>query len=343
MKFKAKTILSKNLSLLFGNFETVMVEAFDIKTGEEFLDRKLYELNLNLGLRNFIVNFTGGHPFYLEIIAEALLKSRQTDCADIVEDLLFEPAGILNQKFSNYLKRFLDIPYSNDYISVLYLISSGHNRFKDIAHILHKQRKELILRVNHLLELDAIIRSGDFLKINDRVFSFWLKFVYKEKLHSLTFDAKNQKLLFRENIKSAIQEFFLNAQKPIVERTMELLHLFQDDIIQIERKRLRLNRFKEIKPLEFNNRGLKDGIIGRSNDSLWIMGFKHDILTEEDITEFAKECKRYRHKLQRKIIVVFQDIDTNARLKALEEKVWTWDLNNLNQILDLFSKPMVIV
>jgi hypothetical protein len=37
-----------------------------------------------------------------------------------------------------------------------------------------------------------------------------------------------------------------------------------------------------------------------------------------------------------------QDIDANSRLKALEEKIWTWDLNNLNHMMDLFAKPRII-
>jgi hypothetical protein len=72
------------------------------------------------------------------------------------------------------------------------------------------------------------------------------------------------------------------------------------------------------------------------------MAFKQDCLTEDDIAEFAKECKKYRHKLQKKIIIGFRDIEANARLRALEEKILTWDINNLNQILDLYSKPRVI-
>jgi len=123
----------------------------------------------------------------------------------------------------------------------------------------------------------------------------------------------------------------------------ELLRQFGDERIQIERKKIRLNHFREIKPLEFNNRNLKEGIICRSNESLWIFAFKYDFLTEDDIAEFSRECKKYRHKLQRKIIVTFRDIDQNSRLKALEEKIWTWDLNSLNQIMDLFSKPRIIV
>ena len=38
-----------------------------------------------------------------------------------------------------------------------------------------------------------------------------------------------------------------------------------------------------------------------------------------------------------------EDVDSNARLRALDEKISTWDLNNLNQLFDAFSKPRVIV
>lgn len=342
LKFKTKTILSKNLSLLFGNFEVIAVTPFDIKTSEEYLNKKLSGVSLNAGLKNFIVHFTGGYPFYLEVISGSLLKTSQPNLADLLENILFDASGILNQRFSNYIKRFLDSPHSQEFISILYLISNGHNKLKDIAHILRKTGKELSSRLNHLLEVDTITRSGDFLAINDRVFGFWLKFVYQEKMQSLTFDAKMQKAVFRKSIESMIDEFIFNAQKPVMERMSELMRLFEDEVVQIEKKRLRLNHFREIKPLEFNNRGIKEGLIGRSSDSLWIMAFKHGLLTEDDITEFAKECKKYRHKLQRKIIVAFNDVDTNARLRALEEKIWTWDLDNLNQVLDLFYKPRII-
>lgn len=343
LKFKTKSILARNLSLLFGNFELIEIEPFDIKTSSEYLRLKTERLNLNSGSNNFIVHFTGGYPFYLEVITDALLKSQQPNLVNILEDLLFESSGILNQKFSNYLKRFLDSTHSQQYLSILYLISSGHNKLKDIAHILRKPKGELNSSINSLLELDAIGRSGDFLKINDRVFSFWLKFVYQEKLNSLTFDAKNQKNLFRDYIEGMIQEFFIHANKPILERITEILRLFSDDTILIDKKRLRLTHFTEIKPLEFNNRNLQEGLLGRSPGSLWIMTFQHDLLTEDYVVDFSKECKRYRHKTQKKIIVTLKDIDSGVRLRALEEKILMWDLNHLNQIFDLFHKPRVIV
>lgn len=341
-KFKAKAILSKNLSLLFGNFETISVEPFDIGVSEKYLEHRLGETDIGPGLKNFIIHFTGGCPFYLELITGSLLNSNHANLTDILEGLMFTPSGILSQKFSNYLKRFMDLKHSQDYISILYLVSQGHNKLKDIAHILHKTKDKLMLRLSQLLEFDTLSRNGDFLKINDRVFGFWLRFVHQEKLRSLTFDTKNQKTAFRENIERMIQEFISSCARPIAERIADLMHLFEDETIQLESKKFKLSRFREIKPLVFNNRGLKEGLIGRSNDSLWIMALKQDFLSEEDITEFARECKKYQHKLQRKIIVMLEDMDTNARLRALEEKIWMWDLNSLNQILDIFSKPRII-
>ncbi|MFC1675369.1 ATP-binding protein [Candidatus Omnitrophota bacterium] len=343
MKFKAKAILSKNLSLLFGNFETISVEPFDIRTSEEYLRCVLKGATFSEGLKNFMINFTGGYPFYLKVVSEALSNPNQKSLADILEGLLFEPSGILNQRFSNSMKRFMDTPCSQDYISILYLIASGHNRLKDIAHIMRRTKKDLSKRINYLLEVDVLTRSGDFLKVSDRVFGYWLKFVYQEKLQSLTFDAINQKNQFINNIENMIQEFTRDAQKPVNERTMDLLRLFDDDMIQMHDKKMRLDHFREIKPLEFKRSGIRDGLLGRSDESLWIMVFKYDLLTEDDVADFAKECRKYRRKLQRKIVIALHDVDDNARLRAFEEKILTWDINNLNQVLDLFSKPRVIV
>ena len=335
LKFKAKSILSKNLSLLFGNFEIIEVTPFDIKTSEQFIEHKLNGASFEKGLKDFVVHFTGGYPLYLEVISEAVLNSSGVSFSEVMEGLLFSASGILNQRFSNYIKRFHDTENTNDYISILYCIALGHNRVKDISHFVHKNSKVILSRLEHLLEVDAITRNGDFLKINDRVFSFWLKSVYQEPLHP-------QKRKFDGAVADSISDFSSSSRKTVSERMLELLRMFEDEIIQVEKKKIRLNHFREIKPLEFAGRNLKEGLIGRSSDSLWIIAIKADTLTEEDIAEFAKECKKFSSKLQRKVIITLGDIDINTRLRALEEKIWAWDINRINQILDLYSKPWVI-
>ena len=342
-KFKARNILSKNLSLLFGNFEIMEVEPFDTKTSRQYVEQRLAGVRLSRGLREFIVDFSGGYPLYLEIITSALLKSPNANLPEILESLLFDTSGILHQRFSGYIKHLTDANYSFDYLSILYLISCGRTKIKDIAHIMRKQKAELALRINHLLEFDALTRSGDFLKLNDSVFGFWLRFVYQEKLSSLTHDAKNQLIKFRDNIEELIKDFITANSKPVMERMVEVLRMFEDEIMQFEKKRIKLNHFREIKPLELCCRALKDGLLGRGQEGVWIMALKNELLTEEDITEFARECKKYRHKTQRKIIITLQGIDDNTRLRAMEEKIWAWDIDNLNEVLRLFSKPGVVV
>jgi hypothetical protein len=340
--YKAKAILSGDLSLLFGNFEVITVEPLNIKSSSEYLKIRLGASAIKEEARNFIIHFTGGYPVYLDIFCQALIKSSTSGLVDALENLLFAHSGILNQKFTDYLKRFQDVPFGPDYLAILHLISNGRNKAKDISHILKKPVKLVNVRINYLLCIDVIVRSGDFLKISDRVFGFWLKFVYQEKINSLIFDVLNQKISFRKNIETMIQEFISSSQKPVAERVTELLRLFADERAQIERRKVTFNHFREIKPLDFESRSLKEGLICRSSESLWIFGFKQEMLTEEDISEFSRECKKYRNKLQKKIIVSLKDIDANSQLKALDEKVWTWDLNSLNQIMDLFSKPRII-
>jgi hypothetical protein len=167
--------------------------------------------------------------------------------------------------------------------------------------------------------------------------------VYQGKLNALTFDAQNQNATFRKNIESMIFEFLASANKKLPERIAEMVRLFSDDRIQVDKKHMRLTHFREIKPVEFTSRTLRDGLVCRSGDSLWLFGFKQDALSEDDIASFSQECRKYRHKLERKVIVTLADIDQNSRLRALDENIWTWDLNRLNQMFDLFSKPRIIV
>jgi hypothetical protein len=340
LTYKAKSILAKDLSLLFGNFEIIPLEPLDIFVSEEYL---LSQAPRAIGaLRNFIINFTGGIPFYLKVVTDALNKSAHQNFITILQELLFDSSGILNQRFSNYLKRLTDVPHSQEYMAILCLIAEGHNKIKDIAHILRKTKKEIDPRIHQLLELDTVRRSGDFLHISDRVFCFWLKFVYKEKLNSLTFDTKHQVELFRHKITDMLHEFIDASNKPFFERMTELLRLFEDEQIMLEKKKLRLNHFREIKPLSFSQGSVKEGLLCRSQDSVWLIGLKEGTINEEDIALFSSECKKYRHKLQRKIIISFKDVDPNSRLRALEEKVTTWNINNVNQLLDLYSKPRII-
>jgi hypothetical protein len=339
-KFKARLVFSRDLSLLFGNFEVINLEPFDIKISSAFFIQRLSGQPYNLALKDFFIHFTGGMPFYLDLVSRQLALDPNLAPADILEELLFSSAGVLHQRFSVYLQSFLDSSVDSGHILALQSISQGHNKLSDIIQLSGRSRKEILSCLNSLLEHDVINRSGDFFKLNDRVFAFWLRFVYQQRLSSLTLDDVNRRLAFRAQVEEMFKEFVTYSGRPIMERTAELLRYFEDGAMQFQEKRLRLDRFREIKAIEF--RGFREAILGRSSESLWIFAFKDDRLNEEDILEFSRECRKYRSRLQRRIIITTQDIDANTRLRAMEEKVWAWDLDSLNNLFDLFSKPRVI-
>ncbi|KPK43013.1 MAG: hypothetical protein AMJ78_00125 [Omnitrophica WOR_2 bacterium SM23_29] len=347
-KFKAKKILTSHLALLFGNFEIIELQPFDLKTTDEFLRSRLSHLQIQKCLIDFLIHFTGGNPLYLKIIIDSLTKMpgpiSKEKMSEIIQDLLFVESGVLNQRFNNYLKSlFANFKLAQDYQTLLYLIADGQNRLKDIAASLHKPKTQILTRLNLLLEYDIIAKSGDFFIICDRVFGFWLRFVYREKVDSLTFNTEEQKKNFRIKIEERIDQFILSNQKSVMERATELLRLFENELIQMRTKKIRLAHFRELKPLNFVRSRLNEGLIGRSKDSLWIMAIKPSALTEDDIIDFANQCRRFRYaKPQKKVIITNCGIDTNVRLKAMEEKVLTWDLDDLNLILDLYNKPRVI-
>ncbi len=352
-KFQAKKIISNNLALLFGNFEILDIESFDPKTSEDFIRYALRPVELPRPYRHFLVHFTGGHPYYLKVICEGLIKTlaykKEELCVpegclvETLENLMFEEMGLLHTRFSNYLKGFGAEGLNHEHIAILCMIASGHNRIKDLACALHKQRKNLLPELQRLIELDIIEHNGDFFKISDRLFNFWLRFVYHEKATAFSLEANKQKALFRSKITDQMKEFMDASYRPVLVRIAELLHSFGDETIRVDKKRIKLSQFREIKPLKFQGRLIKDGLLGRSCDGLWILAFKEGQITEEDVAEFVAECRKYKkNRLQRKIMFSSDNIDSNAKLKALEEKIWAWDPNNINFILDLYNKPRII-
>ena len=105
---KAQKILSEKLSLLFGNFETISVESFDLKTSQDFIRQRLGEIKMGSALQNFLIDFTGGHPLYLNLILQELkylsVIHKQSEIyipllTSAVENMIFNPWGVLSRHF----------------------------------------------------------------------------------------------------------------------------------------------------------------------------------------------------------------------------------------------------
>ncbi|MEW5757919.1 MAG: hypothetical protein AB1755_00395 [Candidatus Omnitrophota bacterium] len=353
-KFKSNQILLEKLSLLFGNFEKIEFNYLDLKKSECLIKEILSPLTIEKSNIDFIINFTCGHPFYIHLIASKLKdhlkienanKNQSEYIVEVLGKLLFDKWGILNQKFISLLNNTIDNDkHSYDIIPLLLALSEGNTRIKELMQISHQPRKDINSKLQKLIEKDIVIRNGDFFKISDPMFLFWLRFIYQERLKSFDFSRNTQIKFFEGKIRQMLKEFILNSQKTITERLTDLFSLFNDEAIQIEKSKIRLSRFREIKPLNLEGRSLNFAIIARSSDFLWIVAIKTSgAIEEKDVLDFSQECKKYKTRSQHRILVTFDDIDTNARLLAKEQKILTWNVASLNSILDLYNKPRLLL
>lgn len=348
----AHKILSGDLNLLFGNFEKIEFPPFGNKTAQAFIQDKFKLLDVPSEIANFIINFCFCHPFYLNVIGNAFIDYYTKNASipltigsliSSLENVFIDNWGILNRRFSQVMNQIEGSFKDHSIIKILIALSAGINSLSHIAHQAGLPKKEVAFALNHLLSLDVITKNADIYYVSDRIFSFWLRCIYVNQLNTFSIDYDKQKQLFRKEMGNLFAAFCEAQNKALGIRIVELFSQFSNESIEVHKKRVRLNHFKEVKLLDIHGMRIKEGILARAANTLWVAGLKADKVEEEDIIEFARLCRRLKYnKPQKRIFITFDDIDDNARLIAKEEKIATWDMSFVNSLFDIFDKPRIV-
>jgi len=352
-EMRARQILAVDLSLLFGNFEIIHVNNFDMLTSQAFLDQMLKKVNLRPEYRNFIINFTGGNPFYLKLMTSKILELIKDEFSiDVtlpilikcMKLLLFDEWSPLNKHFSNNLESIIQGKNNKIYIDILLSIASGNRKIKEITDSVHKDKKDMSLNINRLLEMGFISRNVNSYYIHDKVFNFWLRYVFQKNLFSVSQDPDLAEGLFSKNTEELISNFVEVCEKETSDRIMELFNLFTTETLQLDGHRYRFSNFREVKPFIFNKKdnSVLKGAMAYARDSIWFVLLKEDRFVEEDVMLFLSECRKHKTTPQRRIIISLGETDSNAKLRALKEKIWVWDLADLNTVFNLYDKPFIV-
>lgn len=350
-KTQAKEILVNDLSLLFGNFETQELDGMKGTESGKVIFKVFGDIFVSKDLVNFLIYFTGGHPFYLKIVSEeAALACRalRKEALDIqtliqtLEKLLFHEWGVFHLKFTLRLAQFTAGRAKNDVLYLLDGVALGKNRLKDMTAYLRQPRVQVIQKCHKLTEAGILSKNGSFYCLNDRLMSFWLKYAHAEKLNSLSHDFSEQIAHFQTQIHKEIDSFIQVSQKSVGDRMMDIFNQFEGDEIQFGRKKFQLEAFKELKMISFDQSSLRIGILGKTQGNFWIAAIKEEGITEHDVNEFISMARSFKQKSVQKILIGLGDIDRNARLLAKESSISTWDLENLNSLFDIYGKPRII-
>jgi len=349
----AKKILSEKLSLLFGNFEIVEVSPFDLKTSQAFIEENLKDVKMSQHLKNFLIDFTGGHPFYLSLIIQEIIHLNEIHdqnevflplLTQAIENLIFNRWGILSHYFDVMIHHLCQQKGNRVLATILVSLANGKHKIKDIADDIGIKGTLINQKINRLLESNLVTKNGSHYYFQDKLLRFWIKYVYQKRLTAIHEDRKQQKESFRTEIEWAVNSFQAISQKDLFSRIVELLHCFDNDAFQLNGRRYKLPLFSEIMPFKFDNVSACpfEVIKASSQEEVWYIIFKEGTLFEGEVNTFLTEAKKLGERPHRRVIISLSGLDANARLKALQEKIWIWNEKELNTLLNLFDKPYIV-
>lgn len=347
-----RDILSKKLSLLFGNFEVIEVNGFDSQTARSFISDKIEALNCSESIRNYFIQVSQGSPFYLEVMAarfselarEKDAKRDEKECLlATFADLLYKSDGVLNQYFTNNMNFFLERKTRKKFIPVLLALAKGNGTIKTIQKDLSRTDKELGKKLQKLQDMDIVHSSGIFYKISDKLFEYWLKYVYSLKTQSMIDDMDIKYLEFKRFIEDDYKAYCAFISRSVTEVISDLFKEFSSEKILINMNYRKLPKFDAIDVK--NLPGGISQITGSVQGKKWICHIKEtDRACEHDIYNLWELVKgKEKGAVSRKVFIPLKGIEQNAFLLAKEQNIWVWDLKQLNMILRFFGKFEIVL
>jgi GTPase SAR1 family protein len=345
---QAREILSEKLSLLFGNFETCALETFDASTAVDFINFRLCTNNLPRQFINFLVAFTGGHPFYLDSILlnlddnlNATSKDNQVDAiTKTFAEILFDSKGILNQHFANVVSELEKL--DERYIPVLLALANGNRKIQAISAASRLKTAELRPLLDRLIDFGWAVKHGVFYLVRDKVFEFWLRNVHQNKEYLLDLGYEPKVSKFNLEIKECLNKYAEVSKQDYIRRLSELFISFDGELVEIGRRSFKFPGFKTA-DVRHTGRGGVSCLLLSGPGCLWAFLIGLTPLKESDITDFLDYCKQQNRDIKRKIIVSPSEMDANTKLIAKEAKMWIWSLKELNELVDIAGKQRMVL
>jgi AAA+ ATPase superfamily predicted ATPase len=350
---QTQTILCEKLSLLFGNFETILLEPFNFTEAQGLIDHNLEGVKMGLYLKNFVADFTGGHPLYINLLCQELIylsgvyaqgEIYAPILIQAIENVIFNPWGVISRHFELQINTLTAGKCSGPMVAVLGALSQGKHKISDLLESLTLKASQLNSRINALQDANIVERNGNYYHIKDKLFSYWIKYVYYRRLRVIDLEVGRSRKQFKEEINRALNDFGLVARKDLSARMADLMHKFDNESFVLCGRRYKLTAFKNIKVLKLRvgTGNFFDAISAESQEGPWLVVLKKDPVHDNDLNAILEEIKKLDPKPSRSVIVSLSGLDETAKLRALQEKLWIWDEDQLNSLMHLFDEPIIV-
>ena len=349
----ARKILAEKLMLLFGNFEVVIVQPFDLKASHHFIERRMTDMRMGLHLRNFLVDFTGGRPLYLNLLVHELINLgaiyKQQEIyvpllVQAVENLVFSRWGALSRHFELMVDHLCAGRANRVVLDILFALSNGTHKVNDIVASMGSKKGQVTKKLNELVAQDVVEKNGTYYYIKDKLFRYWVKYVLQRRIRSVDMEPFCQVRAFKDEVNRAVNDFLVTSRQDLPTRVTELVRCFENELLTLRGHLYKLPVFKDVKALKIKSRGgnFFDALEAQTEEGPWLLVLRKDPVAEGDINTVAEEARKMGVHPKRCVIVSLSELEDSARLRALEERMWIWNEAELNSLMNLYDKPYIL-
>lgn len=357
---RARAIFRDKLTLLFGNFEVFEMEPFDFKEAFLFLENRLPHLQFSEPQARFLIRMTDGHAMHLEHLADSLeefysrrgyreflgvevrIPVEQEILMMVLHRNLSPGRGRMALAFERKMESLARLAKdSSPYARVLLALSESKRKLPAISASVERKTVETQKILQRLIQEDFVIRQGSFFTLQDPLFRFWLRYVYRASRSIYTPDTLIWEKLLDESLCREFERSEAEESRDLASRVETLFKQFRNDAVYLARnKKIVLPQFSEVISRTAQDRWVL--ILARNSKVLWACQAAGQKVQEEDVAAFLDEIKRHRKKISCKIMITLQGIEQNARLIAQEANIQLLSLRDFNSLLDLYDLPKMI-
>jgi hypothetical protein len=261
-----------------------------------------------------------------------------------LENTIFNRWGILSRHFELMLDQLGSGKGNKLILYILISLANGKHKIKDIMNDVQLKQNVVTQKLNKLLELSVVVKNGNFYHFQDKLLKYWIKYVFQRKLQTIDCRVEYQQKHFKFEIERIVDNFLAVSQRDLPSRIVELLHCFDNESFDLNGRRYKLPSFNEVASIEFKDIPEHSFQVLRAQapEGSWFIIIKEDSLLEGEVNAFLTESKKIDHKPQKRIVIALCELDAHIKLRALQEKMWVWNENELNALLSFYDKPYIV-
>lgn len=338
---EARRILQERLAVLFGHFEVIPVEPFDLATSVRFLTEHAGLTELGLPTAIALADLAEGDPSVLDHMAKVLPAGRPATADDVVSALtalLFRPAGALALGCHALLGR-LPTARRPAVLPVLLAVAQGHHRIGAVSAATGRTTADVTRAIRMLAEHGLVVRRGVFCCVGRRLFRLWLEAVYRLQQGPVHVELPVAEQAFAETVRRWLQQATARAPQQVLETTAEMVRRFQNDLVELHGRRVRLPKL-DVHTLLMP--GAPRAVVGQREAIRWLCVPYPTLVREADAVALLQALRHAAKPWTRRLVIALEGLEVNAKLLLQAHHCWVWELEDLNQLLDLYGVPRLL-